>query len=90
MKKETIILLGLGAAAVYFIMKNKKPKAQVIVENAEPISEEEFERGSNVEPQARQNASIIDVVKSVASKGVTAIKQARAKEKHKSRYFYRV
>lgn len=82
MKKETIILLGLGAVAVYFLMRNKRAKGEIIVESPEKISEEEFGNIEQMETQ-NQRGQVIDVIKTVAQKGASAIERAKLRRKAK-------
>lgn len=79
MKKETIILIGLGAVALYFVMQ-KRRRGAVFVESPEKISEEEFGTPTMEEqesqPITEKARKVIDVVKNVF-KGSPERKQAR-------------
>lgn len=49
MKKETLILLGVAAAAAYYFYGRKKPSGLVSVENAEIITERDFNQRSTAD-----------------------------------------
>ena len=76
MKKNTLLLLGLGAAAIFLLMRRGQAQARrrgsVIVESPEAITEEEF--GTPEEPQ---RGSIIESVKNIADKGGEVIRTIR-------------
>lgn len=60
MKKETLILIGLGAVALYFVM-NKRKRGMVFVESPEKISEEEF----GTPTKERQSAPMVETGKTL-------------------------
>lgn len=79
MKKETLILLGLGAAALYFVMSRRR-RGAVEVFSPEKISEEEFGAPTietEPEPVQRQK-TILQSVKDIAKQTAENIKRKRA------------
>ena len=80
MKKETIILIGLGAIELYFVM-NKRRRGAVFVESPEKISEEEFGKPTMEETEAapvQTGKSILESVRDITKSTREAIKRKKA------------
>ena len=81
MKKETIILIGLGAIALYFVM-NKRRRGTVIVESPEKISEEEYGKPTMEEETeaapVQTGKTILQSVRDITKKTREAIKRKKA------------
>lgn len=80
MKKETIILIGLGAVALYFVMQ-KRRRGAVFVESPEKISEEEFGKRTMEETEAapvQTGKSILESVRDITKSSRAAIKRKKA------------
>ena len=84
MKKETILLLGLGAAAVYFLMRKRRDYSDLVsVESPEKITEAEFEAAQPSEttsaaPILQRGKSLLESVKNIAQQTREKIKRKRA------------
>lgn len=80
MKKETIILIGLGAVALYFVMQ-KRRRGAVFVESPEKISEEEYGKPTIEETEAapvQTGKSILESVRDITKSTREAIKRKKA------------
>jgi hypothetical protein len=88
MNKNTLILLGVGAAAIYFLTRRKRPdySGLVSVESPQPITEQEFEAGSG----SGSGGSLLESVQNIAQKGgqiIQTIRDNRAQRKAKDMIF---
>jgi hypothetical protein len=80
MKKETLILIGLGAAALYFVM-SKRRRGTVEVFSPEKISEEEFGTPTNerqAAPMVETGKTLLQSVKDIALTTAAKIKRRKA------------
>lgn len=80
MKKETLILIGLSAVALYFVM-NKRRRGAVFVESPEKISEEEFGTPTSerqAAPMVETGKTLLQSVKDIALTTAASIKRRKA------------
>jgi hypothetical protein len=81
MKKENIILLGLGAVALFFIMKGRgmtaRRRGEVFVESPEKITEEQY---GTPDIETGQGGGLLETVKNVAQSVRSKIQEKRQQQ----------
>lgn len=69
MKKNTLLLVGLGAVALFLFMRRGtaqgRRRGEVFVESPEPISESEF----GIPEETEQPRNLVDTIQNIAQKG---------------------
>ena len=81
MKKNTLLLVGIGAAALFFLMRRGgaqgRRRGLLDVQSPEIISQEEFEMPTIEE---NQRPSIVDTVQNIAQRGGEIFQNVREEQ----------
>ena len=62
MKKNTLIWVAAGAVAIYFLMQKRRQRGTVTVEDAEIISQREFEEAKPAESPLQKVTEIVSTL----------------------------